>query len=235
MFVLGVGAQKAGTGWLHRYLMMSGFRRGALKEWHVWNVLEGPAGSHPARPLPAPARLAMLAEPEAYFDHFADGGVDITPAYAALSADTFKRIREGFERRGVDVRPVFIMREPAERTWSAWSMLRDNRATELSFLDYAASDHAAARGSYERTVSALDEAFETPWFGFYENLFSDGLASLSEYLGVRCRPELAQMRVGQRANADPIPTDARRALESQYRATYAFCRERFPETAELWG
>ena len=44
-FLLGVGCQKGGTAWLHRYLEGSpqcdpGFR----KEYHVWDALDLPAG-----------------------------------------------------------------------------------------------------------------------------------------------------------------------------------------------
>ena len=44
-FLLGLGAQKAGTAWMHRYLESSpqcdpGFR----KEYHVWDALDLPSG-----------------------------------------------------------------------------------------------------------------------------------------------------------------------------------------------
>ena len=44
-FLLGLGAQKAGTAWMHRYLESSpqcdpGFR----KEYHVWDAVDLPSG-----------------------------------------------------------------------------------------------------------------------------------------------------------------------------------------------
>ena len=45
-FLLGVGCQKGGTAWMHRYLEASpqcdpGFR----KEYHVWDALDLPVGA----------------------------------------------------------------------------------------------------------------------------------------------------------------------------------------------
>ena len=149
-FVLGVGCQKGGTAWLHRYLAASpqcdpGFR----KEYHVWDALDlqemahfrarlgrrvRRAGTRLEKGRAADAeelRLAtFLADPEAYVDYFESllrrPGVrltaDITPSYAGLSAERFGMIRNSFERRGIRVAPLFSMREPTERIWSAVRM-----------------------------------------------------------------------------------------------------------------
>ncbi len=42
-FILGVGAQKAGSTWLFRYLnKLPGAIRPFYKEFHIWNALEIP-------------------------------------------------------------------------------------------------------------------------------------------------------------------------------------------------
>ncbi len=93
--VLGVGAQKAGTSWLHDYLARSPqVATGPLKEYHLFDVLDlesaaglretmlGKAeralarlarGADQARPPDAPAllRTVFYADPAAYFDHLA--------------------------------------------------------------------------------------------------------------------------------------------------------------------
>ena len=92
-FLLGAGAQKAGTTWLYRHLKRSaGFVPGFRKEYHVLDVAEVPeqtymrarvldlAGSSLARlrsgeqatPDDAHAlhRLAMIADPDVYLDYF---------------------------------------------------------------------------------------------------------------------------------------------------------------------
>jgi len=145
VFLLGVGAQKAGTSWLHKQL----HRRpdadfGCLKEYHV----------HDARTIPALARFRrvdirlkdphtwlqprswmrqwFIHNPNRYTDYFAwllkrsrlksrqirlTG--DITPSYALLSAETLGEIKANFEQRSIPVKPVFLMRDPLERLISS--------------------------------------------------------------------------------------------------------------------
>ena len=180
LFVLGVGAQKGGTAWLHGYLAASpGTDMGALKEYHVWDVLTLP-GANPydmrgarGAKRAATAFLARLAgggmpagalrrrlqrDPEAYFDYFAERlaapGIritgDITPAYAGLSAETLARIRDGFAARGIGMRAVFLMRDPVERILSAARMARRR---ELKI---------AGRRAPPSDAAALEAAFATP-------------------------------------------------------------------------
>lgn len=99
---MGIGAQKAGTTWLHANLARHpriGFPGG--KEVHYWN-----------------ARRAVLPE-QWYRDLFAtgDGRVngDITPAYSTLEPEVVARIGALFP----DLRILFLLRDPIERAWSA--------------------------------------------------------------------------------------------------------------------
>ena len=94
-FLLGLGAQKAGTAWMHRYLESSpqcdpGFR----KEYHVWDAVDLPSGRVARERIEKQGgdRARFLTDPEHYFDYFTgllDGEArltaDITPAYAGLS------------------------------------------------------------------------------------------------------------------------------------------------------
>ena len=66
-FLLGVGCQKGGTAWMHRYLEASpqcdpGFR----KEYHVWDALDLPAGRLARERIEKQGgqRAAFLHEPE---------------------------------------------------------------------------------------------------------------------------------------------------------------------------
>lgn len=230
-FILGVGAQKAGTTWLHRYVAPVG----PMKEYHIWNTLFGPHASRISTgfDFDNPLRQSMLANPEFYFDHFSNGGADITPSYAALSADVFRFIRDGFEKRGVEVAPIFIMRDPVERVWSAWKMYHRRGLTQLALEEFAVSAIAKAHGSYERTVPALEAAFESVWIGVYEQLLDD-LESLSAYLGVAYRPELVSVQHNAAPAGEPVPDEARRGIARHYAATYSFCFDRFPHTRASW-
>jgi hypothetical protein len=148
VFLLGVGAQKAGTSWLHQQLhSRHDADFGCLKEYHV----------HDARTVKELARFRtckvdwrrprtwlqprsrlrqwFIHSPERYTDYFQwlltrprlRGAQiqltgDITPSYAVLTADTFREIKTSFEKRSIPVKPVFLMRDPIERMISSQRM-----------------------------------------------------------------------------------------------------------------
>lgn len=143
-FVLGVGAQKSGTTWLHSYLAgHSQANLGAAKEYHVFDALhvtdEGIRRKFLQRRInqllqgvdrlkPVDRLVAgFLGDTQRYYDYF-DGllqqdGVnltgDITPSYCALPVSALAEIRDEFARRGIRVKVVFLMRDPVERCISA--------------------------------------------------------------------------------------------------------------------
>ena len=76
-FLLGVGAQKAGTSWLHDQLdRRKDADFGFLKEYHVFDALELEHFSsfRPKNPTPLKwrtwRRARFMARPERYFDYF---------------------------------------------------------------------------------------------------------------------------------------------------------------------
>lgn len=146
-FLLGLGAQKGGTTWLHRYLAGSPqYAGGYRKEYHVFDssdleserwmrdrVLSMAARELDKARLGEPCeaaqlhRASMYANHEFYFDYFA--GLlrkrprfrvtgDMTPDYAMLSVDRVADIKQSFANRRVRTASVFLMREPVERIWS---------------------------------------------------------------------------------------------------------------------
>jgi len=150
-FLLGVGAQKAGTSWLYGMLRRRSpdFAHGFAKEYHVWDALSLPEGetirARFERSTVAAIRkgfehwsnsgdilrLHMYADPEYYFDYFAGllarSGArvtgDVSPEYAALTPETLARIVHGFARRGIAVKPVLLLRDPVARldSWVRFS------------------------------------------------------------------------------------------------------------------
>lgn len=142
MFVLGVGAQKAGTTWLFQQLASQhNFSKNNPKEWHYWDkkfhvraqeifreserksffVSDAPVGD-------------SLDSDYGYFSDIVKASrskvvsrqsrivADLTPSYSGLPFGAFKRIKEGFDQFGIDYRIVFLMRDPVERIDSAVRM-----------------------------------------------------------------------------------------------------------------
>ena len=146
-FLLGVGAQKAGTSWLHQQLQnRQEVDFGFLKEYHIHDAMhisrfecfrtrrsqwKNPSNWVRIRTL---RRQRFFSKPERYYDYFqwilnrprfnkrvlVTG--DITPSYSALSSDVLSTINQEFSQRGIFVCPVFIMRDPIERIISSQRM-----------------------------------------------------------------------------------------------------------------
>jgi hypothetical protein len=137
---IGIGAQKAGTSWLHAQLARHPQVRFPKKELHFWNR-EYPA--HPATDYLA----HFTANPD-----LVEG--DITPAYALLDEPTVRELVQTCP----DVRVLFILRNPIERAWSSALMALQRAEMELDeasdawFLDHFHSRGSLGRGDYARTL-----------------------------------------------------------------------------------
>jgi sulfotransferase family protein len=156
-FVLGAGAQKAGTTWMYRYLAKSPeFAKGYRKEYHVFDALDlaseawtrgriiaraeqALADLREGRPADAAVlhRMAMYGNPTYYYDYFAallssdprrHVTADVTPAYALLPVERLREIRREFAEREVRAVAVFLMRDPVDRIWSQVRMQHQRSA-----------------------------------------------------------------------------------------------------------
>ena len=148
-FILGVGAQKAGTTWLESQLSKTDFfSNGGIKEFHVFDkLLISPENTkltkkfdidkHIERrfkrgktPLIHPL-TGMRISPSTYFDFFdylylKNPSIthvgDITPSYSTLPENLLSAIRDGLTKKGFNIKVIFLMRDPAERVWSQLRM-----------------------------------------------------------------------------------------------------------------
>lgn len=265
-FLLGVGCQKGGTAWLHRYLAASpecdpGFR----KEYHVWDTLDLPdmahfrtrlgrrvrrAGDQVAKGRAADAdtlRLAtFLSEPEAYYDYFElllrRPGIrltaDITPAYAGLSVERLAAIRDGFERRGIRVAPVFLMREPTERIWSVVRMYQQRNPERFPGRSEERVERVfdkpriESQTRYEQTMARVEEVFgpEGACYALFEELFEPATVDrICGFLGIRPHDPDFDRRVNAspKAQGDGLPEQVTRRVAEHYRATYDAVADRF--------
>ena len=254
-FLLGVGAQKAGTSWLHDQLhRRSDADFGFLKEYHVFDALELErfASFRPKRPTPLKwrtwRRARFIARPERYFDYFASRlkppqirlTGDITPSYAGLSAESYQRIQKAFAQRGVQTRAVFIMRDPVERFLSQQRMQLRKRGLlspkhEIEHLNKASLKllkRDSPRNDYPATLDALKDGFAAShvFIGLYETLFTaDNHRALCRCLNIAEQiPELSH-RVNASQATTAVPTEVLRRLGQHFTPLVTAVQERCPD------
>ena len=256
-FLLGVGAQKAGTSWLHDQLQRrSDADFGFLKEYHVFDALELErfAGFRPKRPTPLKwrtwRRARFIARPERYFDYFASRlkpppirlTGDITPSYAGLSSESYQRIQKAFAQRGVQTRAVFIMRDPVERFLSQQRMQLRKRGLltpehEIEHLNKASLKllkRESQRNDYPATLDALRGGLAKSqiFIRLYETLFTATThRKLCRYL---CIPEQVpdgSHRVNASQATTSVPLEVLQRLGQHFSPLVAAVQERCPDLA----
>lgn len=266
-FILGAGAQKTGSSWLFRQISASPRAQvGIMKEYHVWDAISVPSyadflgrDTFSRDPSQKALRTKLQAEPEAYFDHFAEllapEGVfltcDLSPSHAALPADVLARIRDGFDRRGINVKVVFQMRDPFERCWSAVRMARRNAASERGVLATAKGYvpealHLAINYRKERfqhstdyvaTLTRLAQVFapRNVYVGLYETMFKpESLASLGAFLEIDFVPGSEDRKANASQKFTDMPLWLKRRVVRHYAHVYEYCGHHYPETRALW-
>ena len=264
VFLLGLGAQKAGTSWLHQQLHS---RRdadfGCLKEYHVHDARTiaalGRFRQSPSHPLQLRTWLRQwfIHNPERYADYFhwlltrprLRGAQiqltgDITPSYALLSADTLKEIKASLARRGIPVKPVFLMRDPIERLISSQRMklrkqgVRDG-ATEVETLRKRVAKGRGLRSDYGQTLEALDQAFglEHCFIDLFETLFKPGTyAKLCAFLSIPYQEPAWGEKVNVSATTNVIPDDLLAAMGRQHAGDLQRAQQLLPghDLQQLW-
>jgi len=147
-FILGIGAQKAGTTWLYDYLRgHPNANMGFTKEYHIFDALYlqhsdfrehflqqriNQLVNNQLSPKPTDiALLKFLGNTTFYFKYFSSlvpsntnkfiTG-DITPSYSGLDQDAFQIIKQGLSNEGFTIKLIFLMRDPVERCISAARM-----------------------------------------------------------------------------------------------------------------
>lgn len=139
---LGIGAQKAGTSWLHANLAQHPrVRFPAGKEVHFWNrQRERGLGWYREQFRGAPSGALQG---------------DITPAYALLAEQNVAEVAREFPR----LRLIFLLRDPIERAWSSARMalaraeMEPDEASDAWYLDHFRSRGSRARGDYAATLT----------------------------------------------------------------------------------
>jgi hypothetical protein len=265
IFVLGVGAPKAGTTWLHRYLQSKkNVSMGFTKEYQIWDAISVPECSNYIvswrgcmRGTNNMKRWLMQKSPYFYFYYFAnllsrrdvDLVGDITPAYSALTREVFKQIKTGFEKHGIKVKVVFLMRDPVDRCLSSFSMnIRRNKFQPAvgsrpnvdwgdEFLAFSRHPTCKIRTNYHKTIQELEKVFDKSdlYYGFYENMFEQGeIDRLSSFLHVDSDSAFREQKFNY---GSKISVDTSSAMEvaREYKDVYRFILPRFPQVDGLWA
>tara|TARA_E500000178_G_scaffold352652_1_gene416582 strand:+ start:1015 stop:1815 length:801 start_codon:yes stop_codon:yes gene_type:complete len=259
IFILGVGAQKAGTSWLHKQLSrLSNANFGVLKEYHIWDalyvghcnrwIIDHLTNQPPLEIL----RYLMQTGRDAYETYFyglisdkitVTG--DITPSYAALNKVQFQAVKSRLESIGFSVKVIFLMRDPVSRNWSAlrfYNRQRINRgnisASQLvkQFEEFYSSQEVIDRVSYDKTVSAINSVFRKDdiFISFYETLFTERtMSQLSDFLGVDIREFDLREKINATKSLD-LPKGDYNQCRKFFSNVYTFCEHEFPETKILW-
>jgi hypothetical protein len=262
IFLLGLGAQKAGTSWLHQQLnQRDDVDFGFLKEYHVHDIRHVPdlmKPGHQQRRLPGPRTLrrrAFISDPQRYYNYFRrllkQPGIlltgDITPSYGALPASALLEIRDNFSNRYIQVKPVFVMRDPIERLISKQRMkLRkqkiDDPRLELAALRKLAESRprgASLRGDYGRTLRNLNESFglQSCFIGLYETQFqAPNHQQLCDFLSIPYTEPDWHQTVNQSRTSTIIPEDILAALGQWQASSFAAVEHWLPDIdiATLW-
>ena len=201
-FILGVGAQRTGSTWLHSQLRKNPqIHTGLVKEHHIFDVIFTPYFSkyeQSLRTMVATATendpsyrkreklLSFIDDPEKYFNYFEglclknkaiEAVADITPSYSMLDYKAYEFIQQGLEKRGFKVKVVFMMRDPIERVWSMIHQKgRQDSEDENRQIKFKAftNVHSTMRTRYDRTIIELEKVFprEDIFYGFYETFFN---------------------------------------------------------------
>jgi hypothetical protein len=288
-FILGVGAQKAGTTWLHRQFKKNAtFNLGHRKEYHVFDAIDrlndssrkkgqflqlnqciqNTINSYESNTLGRNMSkgdkrfqtidLSFIDNVENYFDYFdylylksdiTQAVGDITPEYALLQPRTFRLIKTGLEKRGFEVKVIFLMRDPIERAWSAARYRKKNmpkekqiKFDEFEFLKRKRRSSAAhLKSRYEKTILNIEKVFNKTQihYEFYERLFQEeSYHKLQNFLEL----DLCAFDSSEVINAAPkteqlmqLPDKLNKTLRRSFNSTYDFIEQRYGNIATaLW-
>lgn len=260
LFILGMGAQKAGTSWLHNALdKQTNVNLGFMKEYHVWDYVFSDLCKGFKAPLKKPdnagaaMRRLMQESPQIYTKYFqslissdVNTTGDITPSYSMINESGLKKISSTIKDAGFDLKVVFLMRDPVERIWSAVRMEKRNRLKkgenlDSNFLDsrikqYISMKEHIARSDYKTTVQNITKVFSEDeiHFALCERLFDEkGLNTLQDFLGFK----LKNVNFAERVNAsepEPMSEAVTKMLMEFLSPQYQFCNDSFEDTKEVW-
>jgi hypothetical protein len=256
IFFLGVGAQKAGTTWLYKYLSSQPKANfGPLKEYHIWDAQHLDSKFWLAKPEDE-LRYELQNIDGAYENYFSslmnsDTSFtgDITPSYAGLPEECFELIKKKLEAVGFKIKVIFLMRDPFERCWSAVRMKYRNNMKVSGDAESLISEKEALqnlykteefvmRTDYKKTIESLEAVFlkKEIYYGIYEEMFQiEKIRALADFCNLPFDPEKRLKKVNITTKKNYEGDVLKKEIRQYYQSTYEFCYERFPQTKILWA
>ena len=256
-----IGAQRAGTTWLHRVLQQHpNLWLPPVKELHYFDKLDTKRTILDAKERRRVGFRGLITIDPWFFRYWLMRRSDawykalfrqaqrkgrltgeITPAYATVDEDVLRRIR----RTNNDIKLVFIMRDPVERAWSAVNNAVKKGSIKGSptvdtMIERARSPGTASRSAYAQTIKRVEAVFPHSQirYCFFEDLSSRPtrlIADLFSFLGVQ--PEKSVQlpsAVNVAAGSKPIPLEFSRTMARDYLPSVRELCQRFEGPPRIW-
>jgi hypothetical protein len=164
-FLLNVGAEKAGTTWLYDYFRNHPEFYDMGKELNI---------------IQRDDLVPLLEDVDEYrkdIESFFRAVSNINQVtgdfthYEGSSENVFRLIKNGLLKYDIEVVPVYIMRDPIQRAWSAWNCLGGGKiSTKSPASQFVMTNFMSCK--YKETIEALDSVFSNPLYFFYEDFFT---------------------------------------------------------------
>lgn len=164
-FLLCVGAEKAGTTWLYEYFKSHPEYYDLGKELNIVQRDDL---------VPCFEDVEEYRKDiETFFQKVSQVNQvtgDFTH-YEGSSENIFRLIKNGLLKYDIEVVPVYIMRDPIRRGWSAWNMIGGGKVPNKSLASLFVMNNFLSC-KYKETIEALDSVFANPLYFFYEDFFT---------------------------------------------------------------
>lgn len=164
-FLLNVGAEKSGTTWLYQYFKGHPDFYDMGKELNI---------------IQRDDLVPLLEDVNEYrkdIESFflAVSSINQTTGdfthYEGSSENIFRLIKNGLLKYDIEVVPVYIMRDPIQRSWSAWNSIGGGKIpSQSSASQFVMTNFLSCK--YKETIEALDSVFANPLYFFYEDFFT---------------------------------------------------------------
>jgi Sulfotransferase family len=257
-----IGAQRAGTTWLHRVLSQHpNLWLPPVKELHYFDKLDTRRTAFDAKERRR-VRLSGLKslDPwlfrywfgrrgDSWYERlFADAQAkgliagEITPAYATLNEKVLRRIHH----MNGKTKFIFIMRDPVDRVWSAVNNAAKKGAADTSTvsgaLERARDSGARARSAYADTITRLEAIFPEKQihYCFFDDLRDRPEALTADvlaFLGVEPKPTVAiklPQAVNVAAGSKGAPLEFAREMARDYLPMVEQLCRRFDGPPRQW-